>query len=139
MSALDYRIALLSAGPDPADWDLIETILGRMGIPVGITSEYIEVAESIKVADASRVARGMSYFTWMIKAAKPYQRTALRTYCSNVPSATVYARTLSNDFDVNGDPVWIDTKSELVWPTREDNRLIAIADFSLRFDIIEFL
>lgn len=135
---MDYRIALLTAGADPDDWDPIETILGAMNIPVGITSEYVDVPEAIKVADASRVARGMSYFTWTIKGLRPWQRNVLRGYCSGI-SATVYARTLSNELDGSDNPTWIDVKAEMVWPTREDNRLIGTADFQLRFDVLEEL
>ncbi len=133
-----YKLALFATGPNPDNWTDLQTLLGQMNIPVGITSSYVPYSEINRDGNGLRSGRGMAKAILSFGALADYRRSLLRSFCpAPAISSKVYLRTRSNEKDVNDDPVWIDCLAIMHWPLQEDQQGQGTLNFNIEFDILE--
>jgi len=86
-------------------------------------------AETEVMASSKVVGRGLPIIVWQWGFLTRAQRDQLRTFCNNVPSATVYIDTISND---NAD-AFKQYKCTMVWPETDERATGRRLNFSVQF------
>lgn len=118
-----FKLAALSTGSDPDDWDTLDTLLSLNNVPVEPEWTYQPYSEIAKTLAGSGYGRGFAIATWHLNIAHNTQRTILRTFCPGT-SAEVYLSTPTNEDDTNGDPVFKDFRATMHWMAGQEDKQI---------------
>lgn len=129
---MTFKIALLSTGPDPDDWDSLSDILSFLNIPVEPEPTYEKYSVTRDLLDGSRKGNGFSKASWRLKLMRDYAREILRPYCPGL-SNEVYITTSTNEV-LSGAVVWVNLKTQMLWaPGSEDRDTDATLDTLIEF------
>jgi len=120
-----FKIALLSAGTNPASWTAVSTLLSNGGdidqLPDWSFTPYPEFTER---GDGGRSGQGLPVAAWRWKALRAEQRENLRDFCSAL-SAEVYIQTPTNE-TTSGARVWKNYRCQMLWMPVDENTFDAI-------------
>ena len=134
-----FKIALLSAGSDSANWDNLADVLVNADIPVRPDWTFQRYSSFVDLDDGSRKGQGLPRATWALSAISEEHRNIFREYCpEDQLSAEIYVMTPTNEFDPSGGFVWFAGSAQMKWTTvDEDKDVNATLGFMIEFDFME--
>jgi hypothetical protein len=122
MATNEFKIALLSAGSDPADWTTLDSLLSVAGKLVDPDWSFNPYAKVVVANSGKQRGKGFATAGWHWNYLKDWQREALRAFCPYpAMSATVYIRTLVNE-TTDGVKTWGNFKAEMYWPAGDEDK-----------------
>jgi len=117
---------------NPADWTLLDTLLGVLGKPVDPQWTYTPFSDHVVLGDGSVRGLGFPQATWHWQFLRDTQREALRALCPGL-SASVYIRTLTNESS-SGVRTYGNFLCVMYWPpASEDKQAGNVLGFTLEF------
>ncbi len=133
-----FKIALISAGDDPDDWDDLVDILEKANIPNRPDWTFQRFSSFVELDDGSRKGMGLPRATWAFGAISEEHRNVFRDYLPDGElSAEVYVMTKTNEVDPSGNTVWIAASAQMKWTAvDEDKDTGATLNFQVEFDMM---
>ena len=129
---MTFRLATLSAGANPIYWDTLQDLLGSADIPIEPDASYRPYAETVKTQAGGKFGRGFAIATWLLTGINAEQKYILRQICPNA-SADVYIETLTNEYDVSGNRIWIQAQAVMEWMDGDED---IQADYTIDLEIL---
>lgn len=117
---MTFRIAPLSAGDNPIYWYELSALLSAADMPIEPDATYRPQSESVATLDGKTYARGYPSALWSFDGLTPAQKYKLRQICPEL-SADVYIETLTNEYDINGDRIWIQAQAIMHWTDNDED------------------
>ena len=134
-----FKIALLSAGTNPDDWDNLSDIHINADVPVRPEWTFARFSGFVETDDGARKGTGLPKATWTFVAITEEHREILRGYCpEDQLSAEVYVMTPTNEIDLCGNEmVWIAASAQMKWIAVDEEKDAGVTmNFSIEFDMM---
>lgn len=127
----EFKIALLSAGDNPNNWDALASILDG---PEPDWS-YRPYQEAVMLGNGQKRGMGFPSATWTWRGISETDRETLRGYCSGL-SAEVYVATPTNE-TTSGARDWINASAIMQWMDEDEEKNVNhTLDFQVEFTAI---
>lgn len=129
---MTFKLAALSTGPDPDDWTALQDLIGEADEPIYPEASYMPFQEAVELQSGKLRQLGYPSAVWSFTGLTAEQRYQLRQICPG-GSADVYIETMTNEYDVNGDRIWIQAQAIMKWQVGEED---IQADRTMNLEIV---